>query len=397
MFVDYVLNGQAFGAVAEQLAGCRFDPGLMRPYYDDKGHKCVTVNTGRIEYDKKEGIYKPVYENRLIADMVAHGIESPVFNATTLRKDEWLMMDRIVLRAARDRLRAWADLAAANTFGGFNGMSKMVLEHERMTDPGEAVVDMDGLTEGRGDTPRFQLEGLPLPITHSGFHFGSRRLAVSRNTGTPLDSTMAEAAGRRVAEMIEKVTIGVTDLSSLSYGNASDYGNTPAIYGYTNHPDRITKTDLTTPDGTNSDTVLAEVLAMRDLAYAQKFYGPFMLYHSTDWDQWLDNDYGVAAGTSYGYTPSQTLRQRLRQIEDIRDVRRLDFFTDTYSLLLVQMTGDVARAIDGMGITTVQWETRGGMMLNFKVMAIQVPQVRSQYIGTSTSTSKTGIVHGTTS
>jgi hypothetical protein len=54
------------------------------------------------------------------------------------------------------------------------------------------------------------------------------------------------------------------------------------------------------------------------------------------------------------------------------------------------MTSDVARAINGMDITTVQWETQGGMRVNFKVMAIQVPQIRSDFNG------RTGIVHATT-
>jgi len=44
-----------------------------------------------------------------------------------------------------------------------------------------------------------------------------------------------------------------------------------------------------------------------------------------------------------------------------------------------------------MELTTVQWESNGGMKLNFKVMAIQVPYIKS------TSDGVTGIVHGTTS
>jgi hypothetical protein len=92
----------------------------------------------------------------------------------------------------------------------------------------------------------------------------------------------------------------------------------------------------------------------------------------------------------YRATDSRTLRQRLRQIDAITDVRRLDFLTSTYTFLLVQMTSDVARAINGMDITTVQWETQGGMRVNFKVMAIQVPQIRSDFNG------RTGIVHATT-
>jgi hypothetical protein len=49
-----------------------------------------------------------------------------------------------------------------------------------------------------------------------------------------------------------------------------------------------------------------------------------------------------------------------------------------------------------MDITTLQWESHGGMRINFKVMAIQVPDIRAQYVGTSTSTRKVGIVHATT-
>lgn len=382
MFVDFILNGQGHGAVAEQLAGCRFDPGLLRPYLDSRGQRCVTINSGRIGNDGKA-----VYEKRLVADLINNGVSSPVFNATSLRKEEWIQLDSVVLRAARQRLRAWSDLASSNTFGGFNGMSKTILEHETMSDPGEAIVDMDGLTEGRGDSPVYQLEGLPLPITHSDFYFSSRRLAASRNSGTPLDTTMAEAASRRVAEMIEKTLIGVE--TGITYGGGSStptYGRASTVYGYTNFPSRITKTNLTVPLGTNPESTVSDVLAMRDLLYAAKFYGPFMLYHSTDWDKWLDNDYFRTGGTA----AVRSLRERLQAIDGISGVRRLDFLTSTYTLLLVQMTADVARAVNGMDITTVQWESVGGMRLNFKVMCIQVPQLRADYYGNC------GICHGTT-
>ncbi|MFA5056512.1 MAG: major capsid protein [Opitutaceae bacterium] len=387
MFTDFILNGQGHGDVAQMLGNCRFDPGLLRPYVDDNGRKCATVNTGRMAFNEKTGMYAPVYENCLISNLMENGIFSPVFNATSLRKQEWIELDRVVLRAARQRLKAWSDLAAANTFGGFNGMAKMILEHETMSDPGEAVVDMDGLTEGRTDSPKYQLEGLPLPITHSDFQFSSRRMAVSRNSGTPLDTTMAEAAGRRVAEMIEKTLIGVE--TGVTYGKASDYSNAPTVFGYTNHPDRVIKTDVTVPTGANPDKTVTDFLAIIKLMADKKFYGPFMVYHSPDWAQYLDNDYYVLS-TSGATAPTQTLRQRLRAIEGIQDVRQLDFLSDTFTLIFVQMTSDVARAVNGMDITTVQWESKGGMQLNFKVMAIQVPQLRSDYNGNC------GICHATT-
>lgn len=388
MFVDFVYNGQAHGEVAEGLAGCRWDSGLMRPYIDGRGVKCVTMNTGRTKWDAKTQQDIPIFEKVPVRDLMAAGIQSPVFNATSLRKEEWLMYDRQVLRAARMRLKAWADLAAANTFGGFDGMSKMVLEHETMSDPGSAMVDMDGLTAGRNDFPLFQLQGLPLPITHSDFWFSSRRLALSRNGGTPLDSTMAEAAGRRVAEMIERTTIGT--LAGVTYGGGSStptYGRASSVFGYTNFTARLTKTGLTVPTGSNATTTVTQVLAARDQLYAANMFGPFMLYHSNDWDKFMDNDY-ISSG---GNNPNQTLRQRLRAIEGISDVRRLDFWTPStpYQMILVQMTPDVARAVVGMNMTTIQWESQGGMRLNFKVMCIMVPQLRADYNGNC------GILHFT--
>lgn len=383
MFQDYILNREGHGAVGEQLASCGFDPGLLRPYRDERGMTCFNVNTGRTKFDTETEKDNAVFEEYTANELPQMGFEAPVGNATSLRKDDWLKLDSAVLKAARQRLRAWSDLASANTFGGFDGMSKMVLEHETMSDPGEALVDMDALTDGRTDSPKFQLEGLPLPITHSDFWFSQRRLAVSKNSKTPLDFTMAEAAGRRVAETIEKTLIGVT--TGITYGDASGvYGvnsnAAPKVYGYTNYPNRVTKTDATAPTGSNGTVVLTQWLAMRELMYAQKFYGPFMVYTSANWDQYLDNLFSSTEPSA------GTLRSRLAQIDGIKGIRRLDFLPGTtggatHDVVWVQMTSDVARAVNGMGLTTVQWPSQGGMRTNFKVMAIHVPQLRSDYDG----------------
>ena len=419
---SYLLDGRGYGPIGDGIAatghdGIVWDSGLLRPFRDERGRPCCMVNKGpRLVRNRDSGKMERriEYENVRIQDLRANGIDHPVFNAATLRKEEWIMLDAVVLRAARFRLRAWADLAASNSFGGFNGMAKMILEHETMSDPGEAIVDMDALTEGRTDQPLFQLQGLPLPITHSDFWFSARKLAISRNTGTPLDVTMGEAAGRRVAEKIEKTTIGVS--TGVTYGGASTYaggyGRNSTVYGYINFPNRIALTTNYKPTGngrtgsgwTPLDT-LKDVLAMRDQLYLNKFYGPFMLYHSNDWDQYMDSDYIVVGGIGgVAGVATQTLRERLKSIEGITDVRRLDFLfgsipatgagsasrgpgTDVdialspFRLIMVQMTPDVARAVNGMDITTVQWESIGGMRLNFKVMCIQVPQLRADFYG----------------
>lgn len=391
---------------------------LQRPYYypvNGRMQPCVTVNTGRTKFSAELKREVPVMKRALISNLRARGLDVPVWNATTLRKEEWDELDRVVLRAARLRLRFWADLAAANSYGGFDGMSKTILEHETMSDPGEAIVDMTGITEGRGDAPVFQLQGVPLPITHSDFWTDLRKLRISRNSGTPFDTTMGEASGRRVAESIEKVSIGVD--TGLTYGGNSTqvggYGRASSVYGLLNFPPRLVKTNGYKPTGngrtgtgwTPLDT-LKDVLATVDQLRLNKFYGPFMIYHSNDWDQYLDSDYfvGAGAGTTAGLSTA-TLRNRLRMIDGVQDVRRLDFLAATamttissatapynvdpaqiltanpFTMIVIQMTSDVARAVNGMDITTFQWETKGGWQINFKVCAIQVPQLRADFYG----------------
>jgi len=397
MYTDFIMNGEGRGELGSALAEMRFDPGLLRPYYDHNGNKVCTVRTGRRVPQRdgdnfvknKDGTTKWINEKQvvLIRDLIANDVFSPVFNATTLSKDQWIMMDDRIIQAARPRLRAYGDLRAANTFGGFDGMSVSVIEHETVTDDGEAIVDMEGLNEGRGDESHYQLQGVPLPIIHSSFSYSRRRLLTSQTQGTPISFVRAEQAARRVAESIENIYIG--NQAGVTYGNASLYGRAPKVYGLTNFPDRITKTDLTPSASFAPDTFVDEVLAMRELAYAQNFYGPFMMYVSTAYDALLDGDYITGSTTNGLAAPTGTVRQRLRQIDGIQDVRRLDYLSGDV-LLLVQMTSDVVEAINGMELTTVQWESKGGMELNFKVMAIQVPSIKS------TSDGVTGIVHGTT-
>jgi hypothetical protein len=365
--LDIVGNQRAgIGFGEAHSEGMRYENGLLRPYYNDRGKRVVVINTG---FNAKG---EPQYLEIPVAKLAARGV--PVVNATTtLRKQEWQMFDTAVLKVARARLRAWTDLAASSTYGGFNGMSKMVLEHETMSDPGVAITDMDALTESRSDSPRFQLEGVPLPITHSDFWFSARRLAISRNTGMPLDATMAEAAGRRVAELVERTLIGSVTGPTYGNNNPNAYGRSPTVYGYTNFTPRNTYVGLPTPTGSNGDAILDAILGMRDAMAADNFFGPYMIYTSNDWDRYLDDDYRAQ--------DSRTLRMRIKEIGGITDVRRLDFFTSTFTMLMVQMTPDVARAVIGMPMTTVQWESQGGMKLNFKVMTIMVPQLRADFTG----------------
>ena len=279
---DFLVDGQPHGDLANEFADSGYNSGVWRPYVDYNGNKCVTVNVGK-QYDPKKGREVPTREKMTLNEARFRGYDAPTLylsNATILRKDEWIMFDRVVVESARQRLRAWADLAAANTMT-LDGMSNEMLEHETINDPGQASVDMDGLSDGTADSVLYQLEGMPLPFTYESFFFSERKLAVSRKSGRPLSSLMASIAGRRVAETIEKTTLGV--LAGMLYGTSSNYSRAPQVVGYTNQPQRNTAT-LTTPTGSNSATTVSEILGMRSTLYDDGFYGPFVCYNGTDWE-----------------------------------------------------------------------------------------------------------------
>ena len=398
MFVDFIQNGQGHGPLGELLHDCHFDPGYLRPFINDRGEKSVLIKKrgpNRWRKDKNgqfitnaKGDKVQDFEEVRVSDLMQKGVNLPVYNTSSLRKDEWILLDGAVVPHARHRLRVWSDLAMANSVN-IDGMAHTIFEHETVSDTGNAVMDMDALTEATNDEEQFQLEGMPLPIAHSDFHIDLRKLRVSRNGNTPLDTLRAERAGRRIGELIEDVTLGT--VTGLTYGTSTDYGRTSAVYGYTNFPQRLTNPDFTAPTagGWTPNTTYNEILAAISQLNDQKFYGPWMIYHSTDYSQYLDRVFSDSGGNH----PGETLRTMLRKIDNVSDVRRADRLlssSNPFTFIFVQMTSEVARAIIGMPISVLQWESMGGLRLNFKVMTIMVPQLRADFSGNC------GILEGTT-
>jgi hypothetical protein len=380
-------NGVGQGVGSALLgAPSRLDPGYWQPYIDSKGRTCVELRTGRLSVNEK-GKITPEKKIHTVRELRARGWDNPVWNAAALRKDQWIQLQERVVMATRLRLNAWNDLMTAAPIGGFNAWAKLTYEYQATNDPGEAVKDMDALAPGRNDRPLFSLMSMPLPITHSDFFFSDRELEVSRNGGIPLNTRVAEAGGRRVAELVEKTVVGIVPGMTFGPTSATDsrYTGTSAEYGYTNFPYRVTKTNLTTPTGSNPDAILSDVIAMTEIMYTNGFFGPFVLYHSTGYSQYLNNDYFRSGGTSV----LQSVRQRLMQLEGISKIQRLDYLTTNFQFILVQLDPEWVGAINGMPVNVVAWDEKGGLAHHYKVMGIMVPILFAPFNGIAP------IVHGT--
>jgi uncharacterized linocin/CFP29 family protein len=295
---------------------------------------------------------------------------------TVLRKDEWLALDKTVIEVARMRLVAVGDLMSRGLrYPLPNALGKTVLEWELIGDMTDAEVSMSGVTEGQSDRVEFDLTGIPLPIIHKDFNINIRALHASRNGSTPLDTTQAALSARIVAEKIEQILF---DGYALKHGGYT-------IKGYTNATNRNTGqlTGDWATTGVDGSEILSDVIEMIGKARADHFYGPYVLYVPTD--------YYLKLGEDYKLESDKTIMSRLREVPGIADIKDAEWLTGggAGEVLLVQLTRDVVDMVDGMQPTTVMWESHGGFVFNFKVMAIMVPRMKSD-MGT-----QCGIVHYT--
>jgi uncharacterized linocin/CFP29 family protein len=282
------------------------------------------------------------------------------------------------MEPSRARLGGIEDLTAKNlVYNLGNAMGTTVLEWHDVNEALEAEMTMDGITRGKNDRVTFQHNYLPLPIIHAEYEINTRELAASRNLGNPLDTTMAERAARKVLEKLEALLF--TD-TTYTFGE-KDSRLRNAIYSYVNFPDRIGVNLSIHWDnsGITGAMIIQDVLEMKQASINNYHYGPWTLYIPTNYETVLDADYDAT-------TPGTTIRERILKIAGVNEIKVSDTLADD-NVLLIQMTRDVIRLVRGMGLQNVQWSEEGGMVTKFKVMTIQVPQIRSDAYG------KTGIVH----
>ena len=304
--------------------------------------------------------------------IIHNGAKKLHTNEGLLLYDEWKDLDRNVIEVATDRLTAIADLQAAGLTHNLGSIGVTIAQWERSSDMTDADFSMSGVTAGEEDTPAYKTQGVPVPVVHKDFRLNIRRLEASRRFGEALDVTASDIAARKVAE-------GSEDMLFAGKPITVD-GQT--IYGYTNHPHRNT-VDLDTawddPTVTGED-ILDDVQEMLQTARDQNYYGPFTLYVPSEYEGVLDNDLYPDSGDT------RTIRARLLQLSNLNRIVVADRLASD-NVILIQLTRDVVDLAVAQDVTTVQWDQSGGMSEHFKVMAVWVPRLKSDY------DEKSGIVH----
>lgn len=314
-------------------------------------------------------VYQGQAHGTVAQRLLNNGMSSKALRTNdTLRKDEWKHFDMVVVPASQERLQGVADLMRRGLVLPIaNGLGKTVLEYEDASDIEGAQVSMDGVTKGRNDRIEYDLKFLPLPITHADFQINIRVLNSSRTFGQTLDTAMAELAARKVSESLEEQLFN--GLNSYTFGGGT-------IFGYTDAPNRNTVTLTTNWDDPSKtgEQILDDVKDLKQANIDGLHFGPYMLYIPTAYETVLDCDFKANS--------DKTIRARILEVASIEGIQVIDKLSAN-NVVLVQMTSDVVRMVQGMPLTTVEWQTEGNMIFHFKVMTINVPQVRADQEGNS--------------
>ncbi len=359
--IDFIgVNGSSGQVASQFMSEGRLNPKNRRPYIAEDGRTYIDVYTGGNPLDIKS--WKP----------------KQISTYGTLRRDEWKQLDEALLMAARTRLGGVQDLIDKGlVYNLGNGMGSTVLEYHDVKDAMVAELTMDGVPRSIGDRPDFGVKYLPLPVIHVDYEINERVLEASRKLGNSLDTTAVEMATRAVLLKREQMLF-----TNTTYG----YGG-GTIYSYINHPDRNTVTLGTawsslkydSSGSSGGETVVDQVIEMKQASITALHYGPWMLYIPTAYETVMDKDYDKT-------TPGTTIRDRILKIGGIQGIKVIDTLTAD-NVLLVEMQPRTVRLVRGLGLQNVQWQTEGGWVQKFKVLTIEVPQIRSD------ANNKCGVVH----
>lgn len=316
----------------------------MRPFVNNDGRTYV-INDGKAQLHTNDGL---------------------------LMYDEWKDLDRNVIQVASERLVGIADLKVGRLTHNLGSIGVTIAQWETASDITDADFSMSGVTSGEKDTQAFGNDFVPVPIIHKDFSLNIRRLEASRRFGTALDSSISTIAARKVAEASE----------DMLFAGAPIVVDGQRIYGYTNSPKRgkVKMTSDWAGNGVTGADILGEVMLALEEARGNRYFGPYTLYIPGEYETKFDNDFKTTGNDN------RTIRERLLALNGIANIKVADRL-EAGNVVLVQLTSDVVDLAIAQEISTVQWESKGGMTQDFKVMAVWVPRLKSDYDGRS------GFVH----
>ena len=302
-----------------------------------------------------------------------------------LRKEDWQELDTALVDIGRQRMIGISDLINRGLSFRLKGLGTTISQYEQLSDMSAANVDFSAVTEGDQDSVTFTLISIPVPIFHKDFAIDLRRLRASQDStigGPSIDRTQIDVAGKKVIEQMEEVLFngfGTTngDGGSIQVGGGST--TQASLYGYTNEPNRNTQAGGDWGTATNPQTDIINAIGVEE---GENYYGPYTVYVPTTQYNQLRNFFTDGSGDQ--------IFDRVARIQGIQDIRPGDRLTAGTGVM-VAMQREVADLAIGQDLTVVEWETKGGMLMKFKVFSALAARIKYDSAGNSGICTLTGI------
>jgi len=326
------------------MADSLLHPGLMRPYFNARGESVVNIGTR---------------ENPL---------ERMVQNAM-LRHEEWEQIDAAVLDVIRLPNIALNDFLRLGLTQPLDGLGVTVSIYDQLGDMTAATLSMNGEVLGEKDRVPITSVSIPVPLIFKDFQIPLRTLEASRRGARvdpiPMDTTLATVATRKVQDAVDDLIFN---------GDTKMLGSAGPIYGLTNKPQRVNTTAATAGGGDFGTagnaykTINGAITKMNSLG----FNGPFGFYLST---------------TQYGQINQLLTNTAVSEMSAIvTQIPGLSFIKHSTKLLdgvgiLFQLTKDVADIAIARDVTTVNWESLGGFLLDFRIYTALTVRVKHDFNG----------------
>ncbi len=286
---------------------------------------------------------------------------SRMFQNALLRKYEWEEIDRAVVDVTRQQLVAANDFRRLGLIRTLGGIGTTISTYEQLGDMSDAEISMEGITRGELGQVDYNPQSVPVPIIHKDFQISARHLAASRRLGDGLDVTNSQVAARRVRDKTESIIFNGT-----GKGQLAGY----KIAGFRTKTERMQKTVSECGGGdwgTEGNPYKTIVGGIGFLAEAG-FYGSYGVYIARA--QYTESLHRLTDGSS---------KSELVAMQE--GIPNISFFTPADALaageiIIWQLTGDVADLALAQDIATIQWDSQGGMLTDFRVMTVLVPRIK---------------------
>lgn len=337
---------------------------------------------------------------------LANGMGGNSFNFREFRslgslpEEAWRKIDDRVLAVAKSELVGIKDLMSrGDLVRTIDGMGMSVLTINRISEVGEASMAATPDNRGMSGALNYDTINLPMAVTYKDFIVNTRQVSSSNRAGTGLQMDLIDESVRAVTRKLEHtlfagdfVMAGTTIKGYVPFAQGlteaivlDDSGTViplPARNAGTGKSwHRLVPTpaaDVPWSSATNdAQDIFKDVNTMVHQSMMQNHYGPWVLYVPAEYDTRLNEDYFVS-GTGGAYSPSASIRSRLKMINGLQEVT-MSRDLPVNTVALVEMTSSNIELINGMSLSVGDWEAPGSKNWEhlFKAVTITVPFLKA--------------------